>query len=67
MVEGDDGGGSRSLLPLHRSGHDVEENGALDDEVWVLGCVDSESMADAGAAVVASENEGVRGGRLGEQ
>lgn len=54
-------------LPLHAGGDDVHEHGAQDGERrCVLGGVDGETVADAGAAVVADQDDRLRMGEVGD-
>lgn len=54
------------FLPLHSAGGDVENDGAFEGEAGICCGVDSEALADSGAAVVAGEDDGARGGWFGE-
>lgn len=59
--------GSGHFLPLHGAGCDVEDDGALEGEACIAWSVDGETLADAGAAVVAGEDDWVGSVGFGEQ
>lgn len=61
MEGGGGDGGVGKGCELHRDGDDVGEDCAQDVELGVESGVDSDALDEAGAAVVAEEDDGVWG------